>query len=162
MYQAETYRLPQALRGVHCIAFSLTEKVHLKGFSFTRQSRALRQNLAVDADQLYGDSFEKRPDAVRHIGNNVTMRFEHMEFPEAGSAALILDGFTPLKTTQVSLRVTGPDGEARSFTCAFRGSERGEQAFPVAVPKGLCAVDFVFLPGSDFDFYGFRFEYREP
>ncbi|MBR3105810.1 MAG: DUF4982 domain-containing protein [Clostridia bacterium] len=156
-YQPETWRLPDALTGVHTLAFSLDSKVHMQGFSFTRQSRALRYNRAVDCDELYGDSYQKDSDAVRKIGNNVTLSFHHMEFEKAGKMLLTLDGATELDINTVSLRVTNEQGEAAVSTCGFKQSKRGEHTFTVDVPGGLCDVSFVFLPGSSFDFYGFRF-----
>ena len=39
----------------------------------------------------------------------------------------------------------------------FSGTERGVQCFDVNVLPGVCSVAFVFLPGSQFDFYGFPF-----
>ena len=156
-YQNETWRLPETLTGVHTLAFSLDSKVHMQGFSFARQSRALRYNRAVDCDELYGDSFKKDSDAVREIGNNVTLSFHYMEFEKAGKVSLTIDGATELDVNTVSLRVTGDQGEAAVSTCGFKRSERGGQTFAVDVPKGLCTVSFVFLPGSRFDFYGFRF-----
>ncbi|MBR0229276.1 MAG: DUF4982 domain-containing protein [Clostridia bacterium] len=161
-YQAETWRLPEALRGVHDLFFSLDSKIHLKGFSFTRQSRALRYNSAGEADQLYGDSFIKEGNAVKRIGNNVTLAFQAMDFGGGGKYQLILDGATPLPVNTVSLRVVSEQGETAVTTCAFQKSERGEQAFEIDAPKGLCEVSFVFLPGSSFDFYGFRFNPRSP
>ena len=156
-YQPETWHLPEALTGVHTLAFSLDSKVHMQGFSFARQSRALRCNRAVDCDELYGDSFKKDSDAVRNIGNNVTLSFHHMQFDQAGKMTLTLDGATPLDTNTVSLRITSEQGEAKVSTCDFRQSERGKQTFLVEVPQGMCTVSFVFLPGSSFDFYGFCF-----
>ncbi len=156
-YQPETWHLPEALTGVHTLAFSLDSKVHMQGFSFARQSRALRYNHAVDCDELYGDSFKKDSDAVRNIGNNVTLSFHHMQFDQAGKMTLTLDGATALDTNTVSLRITNEQGEAKVSTCDFRKSERGEQTFEVEVPQGECTVSFVFLPGSSFDFYGFSF-----
>ena len=156
-YQAETWRLPTALRGVHALFFSLDSKIHLKGFSFTKQSRAFRYNRAGEADQLYGDSYIKEETAVKRIGNNVTLTFEAMDFGKGGAYQLILDGATPLPVNTVSLRIVNERGETAVNTCAFQKSERGEQTFALDAPKGLCAVSFVFLPGSSFDFYGFRF-----
>ena len=156
-YQPETWRLPEALTGVHTLAFSLDSKVHMQGFSFTQQSRALRYNRAVDCDELYGDSYEKDSDAVRSIGNNVTLSFHHMEFEKPGRMNLTIQGATALEVNTVSLRVMNEQGEAAVSTCDFRRSGRGSQTFPVDVPQGLCEVSFVFLPGSCFDFYGFRF-----
>ena len=156
-YQPETWRLPEALRGVHTLSFSLDCKIHLKGFSFTRQSRALRYNRAGEADQLYGDSFIKEGNAVRGIGNNVTLLFRSMDFGNGGKYRLILDGATGLTLNTVSVRIVNEQGETAVTTCAFRKSERGEQEFNLDAPSGLCEVSFVFLPGSSFDFYGFRF-----
>lgn len=157
VYQAETWRLPAALRGVHALFFSLDSKIHLKGFSFAKQSRALRYNRAGEADQLYGDSYIKEGSAVKRIGNNVTLTFNAMDFGKGGKYRLMLDGATPLPVNTVSLRVVNEQGETAVTTCAFPKSERSEQAFDVDAPKGLCEVSFVFLPGSSFDFYGFRF-----
>ena len=156
-YQPETWRLPEALRGVHTLTFSLDCKIHLKGFSFTRQSRALRYTCAGEADQLYGDSFIKEGNAVKRIGNNVTLLFRSMDFGDGDKYRLILDGATGLDLNTVSVRIVNEQGETAVTTCAFQKSERGEQAFELDTPSGLCEVSFVFLPGSSFDFYGFRF-----
>ena len=158
-YQPETWRLPSALRGVRTLCFSLDSKIHLKGFSFTRQSRALRYNRAVEADALYGDSFIFiiEETAVKRIGNNVTLTFQSMDFGMGGKYRLILDGATGLSVNTVSLRIVNEQGETAVNTCDFQKSERGEQVFTVDAPSGLCEVSFVFLPGSSFDFYGFRF-----
>lgn len=156
-YQPETWRLPFALRGVHTLCFSLDCKIHLKGFSFTRQSRALRYNPAGEADRLYGDSFIKEGNAVKQIGNNVTLSFQAMDFGGGGKYRLILDGATALPVNTVSLRIVNEQGETAVHTCDFQQSAWGEQSFTVDAPKGLCEVSFVFLPGSSFDFYGFRF-----
>ena len=100
---------------------------------------------------------KKDSDAVRNIGNNVTLSFHHMEFAQVGKMTLTLDGATPLDINTVSLRVTNEQGETKVSTCDFRKSERGKQTFEVEVPQGECTVSFVFLPGSSFDFYGFSF-----
>ena len=161
-YQPETYKLPVILRGVHTIAFSLDRKIHLKGFSFTRQSRAERYNRALDADQIYGDSYSTDEDAVCGIGNNVTLQFTHMFFERAGEAVLCLDGATELDTNAVNVQITNEEGEERLSMCPFRGGAgRQEQRFQVAVPQGRCTVSFIFLPGSRFDFYGFTFGKKE-
>ena len=158
-YQPETYRLPQPLTGVHTLCFSLEQKVHMKGFSFVRQRRARRYNRAAQADQVYGDTFTLEGDAVRGIGNNVTLTFEHMEFDAAGSACLRITGATPLPENAIHVRFDGRDGQQAVTLCMFRQSEGpSEQRFDVAVPAGECSLSFVFLPGSRFDFFGFQFE----
>ena len=158
VYQAETYHLPEVLRGVHDVCFSLDRKVHLQGFTFTRCSRALRRCEALEADQIYGDTFRRGEDGVYGIGNNVTLVFEEMEFSRDGMARLHLEGATSLQENAVTLRIVSDQGEERVSTCLFAGGPRKKQTFEVAVPRGMCTVSFVFLPGSSFDFFGFRFE----
>ena len=158
VYQAETYRLPEILTGIHLLCFAMERKVHLKGFSFTRQSGAYRYHPAVKADEVYGDSFEMDADAVRKIGNNVTLSFHNLEFESTGERTLQIDGFTPLETNAISVRITGPDGQAVTSMCRFAGSaEMSSQRFSVQVPQGMCTVSFIFLPGCQFDFTGFQF-----
>lgn len=157
VYQPETYRLPQRLTGLHTLCFSLTEKVHLKGFSFTRQSRAWLPQRAVEADAIYGDSFTRDAEAVRDIGNNVSLVYEQMDFGTHTHALLTLDGRTPLKENPITIRIANEAGESLTNLTQFRGNARGEQTFPVEVLPGMCTVSFVFLPGCRFDFYGFRF-----
>ena len=160
-YQPETYKLPVVLRGVHTIAFSLDRKIHLKGFSFTRQSRAERYNCALSADQIYGDSYRTDENAVRDIGNNVSLLFHHMFFDHAGQAVLCLDGETVLDTNAVNVQITNAQGEECLSMCPFAGGKRHQQCFQVTVPEGMCTVSFIFLPGSRFDFYGFSFLAQE-
>lgn len=163
VYQPETYRLPERLIGLHTICFSLTEKVHLKGFSFTRQSRAWLPQRALDADVIYGDSFTKDADAVRNIGNNVSLVFEQMDFGNCTHARLMLTGATPLKENPITIRIQNEQGESLTALAQFRGDGAAEQTFPVAVLPGMCTVSFVFLPGCQFDFYGFCFaKERQP
>ena len=156
VYQEETYRLPEILTGEHDLYFSLEKKVHMKGFSFARQTRLGRRIRAVDADQLYGDSFVMDQDAVRDIGNNVTLSFLHFDMEKGRAYTLYLEGKTALDSNTVVVRITNEAGEESTSMCAFKGGERSEQAFSVRSPGGVCTVAFIFLPGSKFDFYGFR------
>ena len=159
VYQPETYRLPEALTGVHTLCFSLDKKVHMKGFSFERQRRALRYHRAAQADRVYGDSFIREAEAVRGIGNNVTLTFERMTFDAAETLRLRLTGATPLPENAVHVRVEDGQGGQETSLCLFRQSDvPREQTFSVRVLPGECTVSFVFLPGSRFDFYGFQFE----
>ena len=154
VYQPETYRLPRVLRGVHTLCFSLDRKIHLKGFRFEKQRRILRFNPAAEADELYGDSFRRENGAVLGIGNNVTLNFHQMDFGEGGKLRLFIKGATPLAVNAVHVRV----GDSAAL-CDFAHSDTpAEQAFDLNVPAGEHDLRFVFLPGCQFDFYGFRFE----
>lgn len=159
VYQPESYRLPEILRGVHTLYFSMEKKAHLKGFSFARQQRAGRFTRAAEADTIYGDRYRVEDGAVLDIGNNVTLSYGHFVFDQAGPIRVLLTGRTPLDANTVVMRVTGPEGEEATTLCAFPQSEEMEtRAFEGNVVSGECTVDFIFLPGSRFDFAGFRFE----
>jgi len=158
VYQSQTYRLSRRLTGVQTLCFTMTSKVHVKGFSFTRQSRAWVQQSALRADAVYGDSFTRTKDGVMGIGNNVSLVYEGMDFGEETRARLVLDAATPLDENPVTIRFERDDGREITSLAQFKGTGRGEQTFEVEVLPGMCRVSFVFLPGSRFDFYGFRFE----
>lgn len=157
VYQPETYRLPRRLTGLHTLCFSTTEKIHLKGFSFTRQSRAWLEQSALMADSVYGDSFKRTEAGVLDIGNNVSLCYEDMDFGVAKRAVLAIDGCTPLEENPITVRFQNSEGETLTTLAQFRGNERGWQEFAVDVLPGVCSVTFVFLPGCQFDFYAFRF-----
>ncbi len=153
-YQSQTWKLPERFVGEQTVAFRLKRKVHMKGFSFTRQSRAWLPLAAGDADAVYGDSFTRDGSAVREIGNNVSLVFEDMDFGPGGLVALTITGGTPLEANAVQVRFW--DGSVQQ--CAFAGGGPAAQRFEIVAPEGCGAVSFVFLPGSRFDFEGFRFE----
>ena len=158
VYQPETYRLPRRLTGLHTLCFTMNEKIHLKGFSFTRQSRAWQEMSALAADSVYGDSFKRTEAGVMDIGNNVSLVYENMDFGTEKQALLAIEGCTSLEENPITIRMTSAEGETLTTLAQFRGTERGWQTFPVEVLPGVCTVSFVFLPGCQFDFYKFRFQ----
>ncbi|MBQ2929565.1 MAG: DUF4982 domain-containing protein [Clostridia bacterium] len=157
VYQPETYKLPRRLTGLHTLCFTMDRKIHLKGFSFTKQSRAWMPLSALQADAIYGDSFTRTEDGVTGIGNNVSLVYENMDFGDVKEVMLTIDGCTPLKENPITIRIQSEAGETVTTLAQFKGTQRGEQSFAVEVLPGVCAVSFIFLPGCQFDFYGFRF-----
>ncbi len=157
VYQPETYRLPQRLTGVHTLCFSTTEKIHLKGFAFTRQSRAWLEQPALAADAVYGDSFTRADTGVLDIGNNVSLSYEGMDFGDVHHAVLAIDGCTRLAENPITVRFQNEDGDMLTTLAQFAGTERGWQEFDTDVLPGVCSVTFVFLPGCQFDFHAFIF-----
>ena len=157
VYQPETYRLPRRLTGVQTLCFVMENKIHLKGFSFTRQSRAWRQLRALDADLVYGDSFVRTENAVEQIGNNVSLVFDRMDFENAAQATLTIEGKTELNENPITILIQNEAGDEVTQIAGFRRGE-GAQTFLIKTLPGKCTVTFVFLPGSRFDFTSFRFE----
>ena len=158
VYQPETYTLPRRITGLRTLCFVMTAKVHLKGFSFTRLSRAWLRQTALEADAIYGDSFRRTEEGVADIGNNVTLIYGGMDFGDAQRARLTIDGATPLTVNPITVRYRNDAGQELTALAEFRGAGRSEQTFAVEVLPGVCEVSFVFLPGSQFDFRAFRFE----
>ena len=157
MYQPETWTLPERLTGVKTICFRMRDKVHMKGFVFERQQRAYLRHAAVSADRIYGDSFVIRDSAVTGIGNNVTLAWEGMDFGGEKEVCLEIEGRTELEINTVTIRIRNEQGEETTGIADFDGQGEATQRFSVRVPEGKCSVSFVFLPGSCFDFDGFRF-----
>ena len=157
VYQEETYHLPQRLTGMKTLCFRMRKKVHMKSFRFERQNRAFLQISAGSADEVYGDSFRVDGDAVKEIGNNVTLTFRGMDFGGIRRAILRIEGATPHAVNAVTVRFTGADGKTLTGIADFLGNGGEAQEFPMDVPGGPCTVSFVFLPGSLFDFKAFRF-----
>jgi len=112
---------------------------------------------AGDADAIYGDSFTRSGGAVRSIGNNVSLVFERMDFGDVTRAAVRITGATPLAKNPITIRIQSADGGEVTEIAEFAGGS-AQQRFALRVPGGPCTVTFVFLPGSQFDFEGFRFE----
>ena len=158
VYQDETYLLPEKLTGIKTICFRMKQKVHMKGFAFEKQSRAFLPIYAGEADQIYGDSFRSEGMTVREIGNNVTLTYEDMDFGTEHEAMLEIRGSTPFPVNTITVRMTGEEGETITEIADFRGPDGMSQSFRIRVPGGRCKVSFVFLPGSRFDFEGFRFK----
>ncbi|MBR6442214.1 MAG: DUF4982 domain-containing protein [Clostridia bacterium] len=157
VYQPETWTLKERLTGIHTLCFRMRDKVHMKGFVFETQQRAYFRHPAASADRIYGDSFMIRGNAVAGIGNNVTLTWEEMDFGGVGNVLLEIEGETPLEINAVTVRIRNEKGEEITGIADFAGRGARSQQFPVQVPAGVCSVSFVFLPGSNFDFEGFRF-----
>ena len=156
-YQEETWKLSKRLCGVHTISFVTYDKMHIKGFYFERQLRALCENSALDADSIYGDSFTRSEGAVEGIGNNVTLSFDNMNFGDEGVKEIIITGRAMAASNTIHLRMKNESGETKEILEFPKSSEYTKVCFPIEHKKGRYDISFVFLPGSNFDFKSFRF-----
>lgn len=158
VYQEETYRLPRRLRGITSICFVLGDKIHLKGFSFTRLNRAFATNAAAESDSVYGDTFKVNGDRVEGIGNNVSLEFAEMDFTDQGASKLVICGRSPIDRNTIHVRFAGDDGEDNQIVEFGYSEQYVERVYDIRKVTGKQKVTFVFLPGSNFDFSWFRFE----
>ncbi|PQP83266.1 glycoside hydrolase family 2 [Paenibacillus sp. PCH8] len=158
VYQEETYQLSKRLRGITSICFVLKQKIHIKGFSFERQSRAFEQNAAASCNHLYGDTFQIEGDRVEGIGNNVSLEFDNMDFGVDGTSKLVIYGASPMDKNTIHIRFAGADGQSNQLVEFTQSAGYEERVFELEQVSGVQKVIFIFLPGSQFDFGWFRFE----
>lgn len=157
-YQERTYKLPRRFRGVTSISFVTENKIHLKGFLFAKKEKAFETLSVKENTSIYGDTFTIEEDAITGIGNNVTVVFEDMDFGEQGTTKLIICGKSNLPMNTIHVRFNTENGD-RNEVAEFAGAkEYTERVFEFSKVTGKATVNFVFLPGCDFDFKYFRFE----
>jgi len=157
-YLPDTFHLTKRLKGITTFAVELDRKIHMKGFQFKKQEKAYSRLHAAEADRIYGDSFVIEGMLVNHIGNNVTLVFEGMEFSGKGATELVLYGKTEHEVGDIRLVTEYEDGRTEQEALTVTRSEKEEEhCFRVTPKQGTAKVSFVFLPGSAFDFTWFRF-----
>lgn len=158
VYQEETYKLPRKLKGITTLSFVFNNKVHIKGFSFEKVNRALEQVYAKENDNIYGNDYRVLDNDFLSIGNNVTLEFNDMDFTENGVTKIIIHGKSHIDKNSIIIRFVDDKGERKQLI-EFTKSENYEtQIFEFEKVTGVCQVNFIFLPGCNFDLGWFRFE----
>ncbi len=159
VYQEQTFKLDKILKGIETFAIEVdSHKIHLKGFEFERLSRVGMMNMATDVDEIYGDTYDVRDDAVYGIGNNVSMVFKDYDLGEDGIGKLTIIGHTTMDNNTVHIIFEGGATKERRIV-EFAGSDDFvERSFVIEKVSGMVDITFVFLPGCEFDFKGFRLE----
>ncbi len=155
VYQAETYRLPHRLKGLTAISIRTQQKIHIKGFSFTRREKAWTRLFAAESDGVYGDAFRVDGTAVRGIGNNVSLSFKEMDFGSRPLHGIRICGSTPLEGNTIHVRFYDGVNEEKEII-EYRGDAAPVQEFALKERTGRWDLTFVFLPGSRFDFEWFE------
>lgn len=158
VYQEETYKLPKRFKGLTSLSFVLNRKIHLKGFYFTKLNKACQQLNILDYTSLYGDSFTITPTAIEHIGNNVSIVFDQMDFGETGFKKLTICGHSPLDKNTIQVRFHDKEGEVTQLIEFEYSTDYVERTYELEPVFGEQTVTFVFLPGCQFDFKWFKFQ----
>lgn len=159
VYQEETYRLKQRIRGVNDLSFIFHSKVHLKGFVFGRQKKAFSKLYAAECDSIYGDDFQKESEAVTGIGNNVTMMFDQMDFEEEKERKICMMSKSKLPVNTVHVRLKKEGELVKTVACDILGSPDYQKSwFSLGTLKGNMQIEFLFLPGTNIDFHWFQIE----
>ena len=155
VYQPATYHLSHRLKGLASFSIRVHQKIHIKGFSFTKLEKAWTKLTASESDGVYGDSFRVDGDAVREIGNNVSLLFKDMEFSSHPLHGIRICGSTPLEGNTIHVRFYDGATEEKEIL-EFRRDGGEVQEFALKERTGKWDLTFVFLPGSNFDFEWFE------
>lgn len=155
-YQAQTWTLPEHLRGIKTLSLGSKNRIHVQGFIFEEADRAFSRHSASSRDILLGDSYQQMGDWVRGIGNNVVLRYLDMEFHQPAPSLSIAG--SSRGDLPVELLFNREDGSTLRQTLLFPNSPgEVEKTFALRPLLGRGSLDFVFLPGADFDFHYFQF-----
>ncbi len=158
VYQEDTWKFQRRIKGVQTLAIQMHEKVHIKGFVFKKYEKAFSPLYAAECSKVYGDSFTVEEQAITGIGNNVTVVFENMDFGESGATGIELTGRSKLTGNTIHILFTPEDGELQRRVLEVKGTAEYEaQTFDFETITGKGKIEFVFLPGSDFDMLSFNF-----
>ena len=154
----QEFLLPERLRDTQNVSFVLKKTAIFGGFEFIGSNRAYDKIQAADNDEIYGDVFSVSDGKVTGIGNNVTIRFNGLDFSN-GVHRVTICGKTPENVNTIQIRTSSADGTEHTNLVEFRSSsDYEEQSFDIDGIDGVTDVSFIFLPGSRFDFDWFRFE----
>lgn len=151
-YQDQTFILSTRLIGIQTLTLVFQQKVHVKQFSFAKQQRAFATLNILDADLRYGDSFTIGTDRIDHIGNNVTFQFNNLDFGEVGADCIEVIGSAP-QNNSIELKI----GEQKTMLEFTKSKTDQIQKFMFPRVKSRQTIEFIFLPGSNFNFKSFRF-----
>lgn len=157
-FQPNTFKLPKRLKGITTVCFVFHNKINLKGFVFTYTEKAYEKLSIMDNNQIYGDSYTVTEDAIEHIGNNVSITFDHMNFGEEGAKKLVICGRSHAETNTVHIRFSDGTNFINQIAEFGRSTDYIEKEFELEAVKGKQTVSFVFLPGSNFDLKWFQFK----
>ncbi len=160
VYQEDSWRLDKRLYGIRTISFVTHNKVHIKGFSFERQLKAFYENSAIMADSIYGDTFTKTSECVEEIGNNVTLSFENMDFGERQATQVVVFGRARAGVNTIHLRMKNKetDEQIKEVLEFPKCDEYQQISFDITALEGKWDIEFIFLPGSNFDLRSFWFK----
>jgi beta-galactosidase len=157
-YQEVTYVLNKRLIGITSIAFLLKDKVHIKGFIFKKPRKAYEKLTVLNHNKLYGDTYTLAEDCITGIGNNVTISFDDMDFGLEGFKALKICGRSVIDKNTIHIKFNSENGELIRLVEFPYSKDYIVRQYTLESVTGLQSVEFVFLPGSNFDFKWFQFE----
>lgn len=161
-YQENTFRLSKRLKGTQDITIVVYPeiKMSLQGFYFTEIQKAYARLHASDNTNVTGDTFTVDGDAIRDIGNNVTIQFQNMHFDDGGFRAVTICGRSHIAMNTLHVRFTPADGSGETINQVidFPYSDDPQTlTFDLDAVYGHYHLNLIFLPGCKFDLEWLQF-----
>ncbi len=155
-YQENVFTLPKRLRGVQTLTIVVYPeiKMSLQGFYFTKIEKTYARLNASDSIHVTGDAFTIDKDAIREIGNNVTVDFGDMHFGKDGLRTITICGRSHIEMNTIHVRFVPADGNEKSVNqiIDFPYSEKSQTlTFDLEPVYGDYQLNLIFLPGCKFD-----------
>jgi beta-galactosidase len=157
VFQKESYALKEILRGRTSLYLATDDSFQLRGIRFQKLERAYKRQPVVECDSVYGDTYKVICGKLEGIGNNVSIVFEHMDFGTEGTEAVTMRYRTGRDFNPVQLRFSHAEGNHIQMIEAKKQEEYGEVTYTIEKIRGCGTLQFIFLPGSCFDFDWFEF-----
>lgn len=126
----------------------------LQGFYFTKVEKTYARLNASDSSNITGDMFTIDGDAVRNIGNNVTVEFDDMHFDKEGLHSITIRGRSHIETNTIHVRFAPTDGNDGIINqiIEFPYSDSSQTlTFTLDPVYGDYSLNLIFLPGCKFD-----------
>ena len=158
-YSENVFTINRRLFGVHTITINLLANLYFHGFYFDKSPKAFAKLRALDANLIAGDSYKKTDEAVEHIGNNVILDFNDMNFGEKSATSITICGKSNTDNNTINIKFFDADNSSTTQIIEFENTDDYEEkTFDIKAVTGEKKVSFVFLPGCNFDFKWFKFE----
>ena len=156
VYQTKTFRLRQSLQGLLDIRFVFHVRNHFKGFQFINQKQTNRIIPVKNCTTHTGIEFQEEPWGFSKIGNNVVFSFEHVEIIER-TCKIAICGRSLTKKTSIRIQVTYSNQTTEMHQIDFPiNLDFSTETYLFDIAKDSVKIDFIFLPGSQFDFQWFE------
>ncbi len=157
-YQKVTYKLKRRVKGITTICLVLNRRYSIQGFQFTRLEKAFAKLHANECDSIYGDSFTLASDAIVGIGNNVSLKYDQMDFGTKGIHRLKICGCSPIERNTIHIQFTSSTDSILQIAEFLYSDGYEERSFDIPHITGLQTVTILFLPGSNFNLKWIQFE----
>lgn len=155
-YQENVFKLSKRLKGIQTLTIVVYPeiKMSLQGFTFTKIEKTYARLNASDNTLVTGDMFTIDGDAIREIGNNVTVEFDNMNFDEDGFSKITIHGRSHIEMNTIHVRFAPADGSDNIVNqiIDFPYSDESQTlTFDLEPVHGDYNLNLIFLPGCKFD-----------